>query len=429
MRARIFAVLTIVLAVLWCGSAAVLGAEANDPPPATPQLSAAEMNALLDLLVAKGLLTPEELEQLKQQAAAEAAQPVPPPPPPPPPPAPEKPKYPTTKFKVRLQPRFSSVENDENQPYFGERDEQSGNDGFSIRRARLYLFGQLNPQVGYTIQYQADAGAENPNLHIAQAEWKGWQPINLVAGQLQTPFGYEITLCDAYLLTIDRAVVSDFIPPDKDLGVRFDSKIPIAGKLNYQFFVGNGGTKYKPNPNGGLLWVGRVTASPAPHLCMGADYSINSDTDASPYQSRFLKKNGDPYGLLPFYSAARMDERAWSADFQYQLAPFALWGEYIRGRLRPREGGVVTADGWYVDVGYFVPYQGRDDKLQLVAEYQRFDANKAVTDRFDLGATTLGLNYYIVGYEQMLRLNYVWMNEKVDPVDNNRLILQYQLWF
>lgn len=426
MRGRIFAVLTIVLGALWfCGATAV-GATATDPPPpAAPQLSAAEMNALLDLLVAKGLLTPEELEQLKQQAAAAAAKPAPPPPPP----APEKPKYPTAKIKVRLQPRFSAVQNDENQPYLGERDYQAGNDGFSIRRARLYVLGQLNPQVGYTIQYQADNGAENPNLHVAQAEWRGWQPLNLVAGQLQTPFGYQIVLCDAYLLTADRAVVSDFIPPDKDIGIRFDGKVPIAGKLNYQFFVGNGSTKYKANPNGGLLWVGRLTARPAPHLCVGADYATNSDTDASPYQSRFLKRNGDPYGLLPFYTAAKVDEQAWSADFQYQRAPLTVWGEYIRGRIRPRGGDAVTADGWYVDVGYFVPYQGRDDKLQLVAEYQRFDANTAVRDRFDLRGTTLGLNYYIVGYEQLLRLNYVWMEEKVDPVANDRLILQYQLWF
>jgi phosphate-selective porin len=414
--------------------AGALGAETPASPPApvakSPQLSAAALDRLLDLMVEKGLLTAEERAEMERQAAAEAEAAKPAPPPAVVAPAPEKPKYPTLKTRVRIQPRFSMLQEDTNQPFFGERDDQVGNDGFIVRRARLDFLGQLNPDVGYCLQYQSDVGTEDANLHVAQVEWKGWQPFNLVAGQLQTPFGYEIVISDGYMLTIDRSAVSDFLPPDKDIGIRLDSKKPILGKVNYQLFVGNGGTKYKANPpNDGYLWMARATTKPSPHLTLGADYSRNTDTDASPFPARFLKKNGDPYGLLPAYTAATVDETEWSADFQYCRNPVTLWGEYIRARFSPGTGSAVTADGWYLDAGYFLPYQGRRDKLQLVAGYQQFDPNTSVQDRFDMHATTLGLNYYITGYEHMVRLNYVWMDEKVDPVDNNKLILQYQLWF
>jgi phosphate-selective porin len=434
MRGFTRSVLMTALGLVIIGGAAAFGAEPPASPPGlatkAPHLSAAALQRLLDLMVEKGLLTAEERAEMERQAAIEAEAAKVAPPPVAVAPAPEKPKYPTLKTRVRLQPRFSVVQEDSNQPFFGERDDQIGNDGFSVRRARLDFMGQLNPDVGYCLQYQSDVGTEDANLHVAQVEWKGWEPLNLVAGQLQTPFGYEIVISDGCLLLIDRSAVSDFLPPDKDIGVRLDGKKPLLGKLNYQLFLGNGSMKYKGNPsNDGYLWIARATTKPSPYLTIGADYSTNSDTDASPYQSRFLKKNGDPYGLLASYTSANVDETAWSADFQYCRNPVTVWGEYIRARFSPGTGPAIAADGWYLDAGYFLPYQGRRDKLQLVAGYQQFDPNTSVTDRVDMHATTLGLNYYITGYEHMVRLNYVWTDEKVSPVDNNKLILQYQLWF
>lgn len=431
MRELMAAILLLALGFLAAGSI-LADTPASTPAPAAKSttLSPAALSRLLDLMVEKGLITAEERTEMERQAAAEAEAAKVAAPPVVAAPAPEKPKYPTLKTRVRLQPRFSIVQEDAKQPFFGERDDQTGNDGFSVRRARLDFMGQLNPDVGYCLQYQSDVGTEDANLHVAQVEWKGWQPFNLVAGQLQTPFGYEIVISDGYLLLIDRSAVSDFLPPDKDIGIRLDGKKPVFGKINYQLFLGNGSMKYKGNPsNDGYLWIARATTKPTPFLTIGADYSSNKNTDASPYQSRFLKKNGDPYGLLGAYTAAKVDETEWSADFQYCRNPVTLWGEYIRARFHPGSSPAFTADGWYLDAGYFLPYQGRRDKLQLVAGYQQFDPNTSVTDGFDMRATTLGLNYYLTGYEHMVRLNYVWMDEKVSPVDNNKLILQYQLWF
>ncbi len=388
------------------------------------------LSELIDILAAKGVLSAEEEEALKERIA-EAEKPAPPAPP-----VPEKPKYPTVKTKVRVETRFSSVQEDEAQPYFGNRDDRTGGDGFALRRARFYIMGDLRPETGYKVQYQSDWGHEKVNRHVAQMEWRGWDFANLVAGQLQAPFGYEIVMSDAYLLCIDRAAVSNFLPADKDIGIRLDGKRPILGGLNYQLFVGNGSGKYKANPNHGYLWAGRLTAQPTPELSLGASYFANRNTDFSPYQSRFLKKNADPYGLLSAYTAAEADETSWQADLQWQRGPSSVWVEYIRTKIEPGDSASVTADGYYAYLHHFLPYLGRRDKLEAVLGYQQFDANRSVSDQYDLTAYTLGLNYHIKGTrygthrcQEMIRFNYVWSREAEDEADNDKFVVQYQTWF
>ncbi len=420
MRIYQLAGLTALLFVLFISAAA---AEEGAPSAERDSLS-----ALIDLLLQKDVITDDECDALKHRIAS-AAKPVPPP-------AAEKPKYPTVKTKVRLETRFSSVQEDEDQPYFGNRDDQSGGDGFAVRRARLYFTGDVRPETGYKVQYQSDWGHTNPNLHVAQMEWRGWDFADLIVGQLQTTLGFEIAYSDAYLLCTDRAAVSNFLPPDKDTGVMLKSKKPLPGNTGYELFVGNGSGKYLANPNHGYLWIARLQANPTSQLAMAAAVSSNPNTDFSPYQSRFLKKNSDPYGLLPAYTAAEADEHSWEADVQWTNGRSSVWAEYIRTTIRPGARASVTADGYYLYLHQFLPYKRTQDKFEAVLGYQQFDPNTAIRDRFDLTAYTLGLNYHITGSryaanrcQEMVRVNYVWNREAADEVDNDKLVVQYQTWF
>lgn len=414
---------TMVLTALALGLFACAGL-AEDTTASSDQDS---LSSLIDLLTEKDVITDEEQDSLKERVA-KAERPAAP--------SPEKPKYPTVKTKMRLETRFSSVQEDENQPYFGNRDDRYGGDGFAVRRARLYFMGDLNPQTGYKVQYQSDWGHTNPNLHVAQMEWRSWNFADLILGQLQTPFGYEIVMSDAYLLCTDRAAVSDFLPPDKDIGILLSSKKGSARPLAWKFFLGNGSGKYAGNPSGDYLWIGRLEANPTPGLDVGASYSSNRNTDFSPYQARFLKKNSDPYGLLPAYTAAAADETSWEADFQWTNSATSVWGEYIRTSITAGDATSITSDGYYLYLHQFLPYQGTTDKLEAVAAYQEFDANTAVRDQYDLTSYTLGLNYHITGSryqkqrcQEMVRFNYVWNREAEDEADNNKFIIQYQIWF
>lgn len=385
------------------------------------------LSALIDLLAEKGVITGEEQSALQERVAEAEKMPAP---------APEKPKYPTVKTKMRLETRFSHVQEDEGQPYLSNRDDQKGGDGFAVRRARLYFTGDLRPEMGYKVQYQSDWGHTNPNLHVAQMEWRGWDFADVIVGQLQTTFGFEIAYSDAYLLCTDRAAVSNFLPPDKDIGIMLKSKRPALGNIGYELFLGNGSGKYLANPNDGYLWIARLQSNPTPRLALGAAVSSNRDTDFSPYQSRFLKKNGDPYRLLPAYAAATADETSWEVDFQWENDTTSVWGEYIKTKIEPGDGSTVTADGLYLYLHQGLPFRGRRDKLEAVLGYQEFDPNRDATDIFDLTAYTVGLNYHLKGSrhgkercQEMLRLNYVWNREGENEVDNDKLIAQYQLWF
>jgi hypothetical protein len=406
---------------------------ANDP---AAELSAAD---LLDLLVTKGMITSAEADTLKQQAvdaakmkkaAAKPAAPV----------------YPNVSFKTRLEARISQVQRDEGQPYWGSRDDQYGGDGFALRRARFYMTGNLNPDISYNTIFSSDWGASSINLHVGAMEWKGWKDANLSAGILIVPFGWEIQANDAIYLQADLAAVSLLIPPDKDMGIRLDSKRPLFGKLHYQAMLANGSGRYVANPNHSYLAAARLYVQPAKDLTIGVSGSTNPNTDTSSYQSRFLKNNligkADPYGLLPAYTAKQVDEKMWGADFEWNHSHDTLRGEYMKLNIdRGSLGQDITADGYYLIYSRGLDYEGTPDKIELIGGIQGFDPNKHVKDKYDLTAYTLGLNYHISGSKRysctagaqscgsMLRLNYIWNHEAKDEVRNDKWLMQYQTWF
>jgi hypothetical protein len=433
------------LVVLTLPSAA-LGADQPAAPAAVTTGSAAQpdsLDALVDLLATKGVLTAEEAAAVKQRAAekaekekaAAAAAAA----------AATKPIYPTLKIRTRLEARWSEVQKSTGQPYWGERDDQTGGDGFAVRRLRLHMNGALNPDIGYFLVWAYDWGAANPTLLVGNMEWNGWKDAKLSVGMPYLPFGWEIQQNDADYLPVDISTVSLLIPPDKDMGIRLDSKRPLLGVLNYQLALANGSGRNVGNPNHSYLTAGRVFVKPNPELSIGASASLNPNTDTSSYQSRFLKNNltagADPYGLLPAYAAKVADEKMVGADLQWHRGPDTVLAEWMR--LRIEAGSLhapVTADGWFVNYLHALPYASDPDKLELILGVQKFDPNTAVSDKYDQTGYTLGFNYHIRESERytcppgtvtcgsVLRVNYIWNHEPVS-VKNNKWVLQYQTWF
>jgi hypothetical protein len=277
-------------------------------------------------------------------------------------------------------------------------------------------------------------------------DWKGWKDANLSAGILIVPFGWEIQTNDAIYLQADLAAVSLLIPPDKDMGIRLDSKKPFLGNLNYQIMFGNGSGRYVGNPNRSYLLAGRLFSQHSPVLTIGLSGSLNPNTDTSSYQSRFLKGNltgtADPYGLLPAYTAQQVDEKMWAADFEWNRCHDTLFGEYMRMNVdRGNLGSQVNANGYYLVYARGLEYAGVPDKLELVTSIQGFDPNTSIKDKYDLTSYTLGLNYHVndskrygciggaMACQSIIRLNYIWNEEAKDSVRNNKWVLQYQTWF
>lgn len=397
------------------------------------------VESLLELLVEKGVINSDDAASIKQKAAekekkqkAEAKQ--------------ASPTFPSIGYKVRLESRFSSVERDTGQPSWGGRDDKSGGDGFALRRARFYMTGKFNPEVSYTAVFSSDWGASNTNLHLASMEWKGWKSADLTAGILTVPFGWEIQANDAIFLQTDCTAMSSLIPPDKDMGIRLDSKRPFLGGFHYQFMIGNGSGRYVSNPNRRYLVAARIYNQVSSDLSIGLSGSRNPNTDVSSYQTRFLKANAsgsaDPYGLLSAYSAREVDEDMWGLDFQWHRNHDTLRGEYMRMKVEPSNSeNQLNAKGCYLSYSRGFDIADVKDRLEFVAGIQEFDPNTFVKDKYDLTSYVLGLNYHLctskryglkageMSCQNMIRLNYIWNNESKDSVDNNKFVLQHQTWF
>ena len=410
----------------------MIPALAADQPNTKTQMSADD---LVDLLVDKGVISTDDATALKKKAAeTENVK------------AKEAKTYPSVTFKTRLEARFSSVQQDNGQPNWGSRDDVKGGDGFVIRRARFHMLGELNQDIGYTVVFSSDFGASNPTLLVGSMEWKGWKDANLSAGILNVPFGWEIQTNDSIYLQADLAAVSMLIPPDKDNGIRLDSKKPLFGNVQYQFMLGNGSGRNAANPNDSYMIATRLYAPVNKNFTLGLSNCINPNTDTSSYQSRFLKNNltgtADPYGLLPAYAAKQVDESMWGVDFQWNSNHDTMRGEYMRMNIdRGNMGSEINSEGYYLVYSRGLEYAGIPDKLELVTGIQEYDPNTGIRDKYDLTSYLLGLNFHIgdskrygcrggaMPCQSMIRLNYIWNEEARDSVSNNKWVCQYQTWF
>ena len=336
---------------------------------------------------------------------------------------------PEVKIKVRLQPRFSVVETDANQPYFGASDDQAEGGGFSLRRMRLYVVAQVDPKTRYILHLKSDAGEDKLDMRVGEVQLDLGSGREVRAGQFVVPVGYEIVAWDGDLLVVDRHTVSLFLPPDADIGVVFSQQ--LAGKSNLTYHLGacNGNGRFTGNVGGKYLLLLRAEAKPTPGLSVGTSWCDNQNTNWSPYFGRFIKKNGDPYGLTAAYDAHQVDERSFGADAQYQRGPLTVWAEWMGTKISPVGAPPIYAEGFYVDAAHFLPYRGRSDQLEAVIGWQGINPNTSVRDKYDMRAYTVGLNWHFrPNYEQILRLNYMWVDEARNDVKNDKLIVQYQLW-
>jgi len=397
--------LLMLVAFCWCAAVSMTGVALGEQAPSTP----AEGQP--------GAVVAASQAQAVAASPAAAA------------PAAAKKEGPEVKIKVRLQPRFSVVQSDAAQPYFGERDDQAEGDGFALRRMRLYVIGQVDPKTRYVVHLKSDSGEEALNMRVGEVQLDLGKGRKLRAGQFVVPFGYEIVACDGELCVVDRHTMSLFLPPDADIGVTYSQTLPGKSKPTYHIGVFNGNGRFTANVGGKYLLLARAEVKPAPGLSVGVSWCDNQNTSWSPYFGRFIKKNGDPYGLTGAYTAHQVDERSVEVDAQYQQGPLTVWAEWVGTRISPAGAPSIRAEGFYVDAAHFLRYRGRRDRLEAVVGYQAMNPNTSVRDIYDMRTYTLGLNWHFrPKYEQMLRLNYMWVDEARNDVKNNKLIVQYQVW-
>ncbi len=184
---------------------------------------------------------------------------------------------------------------------------------FRVRRARVYVSGDLTPGIGWLLQ--ADVAA-SPILRDAYVTFRQISWANVRVGQFIAPFSLERLTSSARLEAIDR--LYERFTPSRDIGAGVFNSKPFWRQLSYSAAVINGTGQNAHDDNDAKDVVGRLTWSvPAVN---GLDLAANAQAGRQPAGVR----------------------SRWGGDVNFGRREYRVAAEYIH----------EMRDGWNQPVGH-----------------------------------------------------------------------------
>lgn len=290
-------------------------------------------------------------------------------------------------------------------------------DGFDIRRARLDVKGIISPYWSYRVQFDL---AGTPKLIDAYAELKLNDYFNFTIGQAKVPFSLENLTSSNKLELIDRSqAVEALVARGKDVGGNQNGRdigIQLGGTilkvkdrpvLDYRVGIYNGSGINVADNNKKKDYAARLILHPVTGLDIsGAIYN----------GSRFVPEVKT--GTVVTTPSKSVDRNRYGFDLSYDLKNLSVRSEYIHGT-----DDQIDREGYYVQGGYYFLQK----KLQLLAKYDFYDADKDVTKNASTWYV-LGANYNF-NTTTRLQVNYTFKQEEGTSIDNNLASIQLQVGF
>ena len=147
--------------------------------------------------------------------------------------------------------------------------QSAGIDGFTLRRARLALTGEILENLRFKLQVDA---LKSPLLLDAYLDWGFYSAASVRAGQFKIPFSMESQTSSAELDMINRTQVVSKLAPGWDIGsYGRDIGISLYGKaafLEYALAVFNGSGINKTDSDDKKDWAGRLVIHPVSFLTL-----------------------------------------------------------------------------------------------------------------------------------------------------------------
>lgn len=296
--------------------------------------------------------------------------------------------------------------------------EQTGAiDGFDVRRARVDLKGNISPYWGYRLQFDLSG---SPKLIDAYAELKLNDYLNITFGQAKVPFSLENLTSSTKLELIDRSqAVEALTARGKDVGGNQNGRdigILLGGTLlkwkdrpvvDYRLGVYNGSGINTTDKDEEKDYAARLIFYPVTGLAVSSAWYDGS---------RFVPEV--KAGTVVTTPSKIVNRDRLGFDLSYDLKNFSLRSEYIYGKDDQTE-----REGYYVLGGYYLLQK----KVQLVAKYDFYDADKAKVDDASTWVV-LGANYNF-NANTKLQVNYSIKQEESTSIDNNFANVQLQIGF
>nr|WP_297349526.1 porin [uncultured Glaciecola sp.] len=267
-------------------------------------------------------------------------------------------------------------------------------DDFNIRRARLYLSGNVNDW-SYKVQFNVgnDNGGTPEDLYIRYNGW-GKQAI-VTIGKQNEPFGLEQLESSKDISYLERSAVTEAYAPGRQEGILFSGQ---RDALTYAF-----GIFEDDSVGDGTAMTGRVTYTPIKSvnhvLHFGVAHSNrDNDVDITGLEVAYAK---GPYHMQSEFISA--EESNGSREGLYLQA-----GWIITGETRPYKNGIFKR----------VKPGNRSGAWELVVRYE--DGDGAYSDE-ELGSTDatsygVGVNYYL---NQFIRIGATFTDAKDNINDNH----------
>lgn len=358
-----------------------------------------------------------------------------------------------------MQFRWTHYDTQSSNRYLAPRMQRDDRTGFDIQRLRLQFSGNA---WGEDLTYHLTMRAESPDaydfvVHYAWINYRFSDEFQFRAGDFQLASTRSQLLADQYgLQFVDRGVYDAVFGLGNGIGVRFwgqlfDKRLEyfldIVNSLNgdRNRTITNDPAELDGNPAllARLVWhamgddlgtwsvEGDMPLHDAPHLDLGFSYAFNEDQYDSgttripfPAPRRLFGQGG--FGLTNT-NGCQINQFSFDAAFKYM--GFSATGEYAlrmvdprRAGRRPftpwwlltRQGDTTVQHGAYVQVGYFLPIPGLEEKIEAVARVGGISTlANGQEGTWEYGA---GLNYYIEGNNVKLQTDVIKVTEA--PISN-----------
>ena len=305
----------------------------------------------------------------------------------------------------------------------------SGNDRFYLRRARLSTSGRYAEFFDFKFDLEMSGNLGETTGNRGQMldgfiNWTRYPMANVKVGQFKAPFGYELLSPDVTLYTIERALVSDRLPINRQIGAQL-SGVFLSGRLNYAtgFFNGTGANT-SLNDNDAFAWAGRFAGIPWQGKL--ASYDCRWALGMEVFSTRDDGRSSQPteFGFSGNTFTGR--RRAIGVNTQFRVGRLDLWCEYLRSQFKPVNAvpySTFDADGWYAQSEYTV----LPDKLQAVVRFDSFDPNRRIEGN-STDSWTLGTNY-LFSQDVKLMVDYLLFNTPGQPDRGQKLLMRLQTIF
>jgi phosphate-selective porin OprO/OprP len=318
------------------------------------------------------------------------------------------------------------------------------NNGSEIRRARLFMSGQVYDN--WKFKLQTDFAGSKVSLKDAYLRYTGLDFADITVGNFKEPWSLEELTSSKYITFMERALPVEAFAPSRRLGIggHSHSKGGMKWTAGYGVFADTVDAD-NGNSNEGYGYAARATIAPIAkknrvvHLGGYGEWREPTNDEVR-YRTR-PESHITNVRLIDTGDIANIDHTLkWGLEAATVMGPFSLQGEYMSVNNDIDGGSNPKFSGWYAYGSWFITGESRAYK----ASSGTFDrvkpksiVGKGGTGAWELGARfssldlddsgieggkeddlTIGLNWYATPTIRFMA-NYIKVTDLKDPTTDD----------